>query len=102
MKSKGHEKGFLTTLVYGDGPPGHGYEEANKYSWVSYAATQGYPTLAIDGLGSGDSSHQDPVLVLQTLAEIDVLHRVVQAARTAKITAIPTTEQFWRMFCKSN
>jgi hypothetical protein len=65
-------------------------------------ATQGYPTLAIDGLGSGDSSHQDPVLVLQTLAEMDVLHRVVQAARTAKITAIPTIEHFWRMFCKSN
>lgn len=35
------------------------------YSWVRYANAQGYPTLAIDRLGNGRSSHPDPVLVVQ-------------------------------------
>jgi hypothetical protein len=32
----------------------------------SYASTAGYPTLAIDQLGSGNSSHPDPMSVVQT------------------------------------
>lgn len=34
-------------------------------SWAAYANAQGYPTLAIDRLGIGKSSHPDPINVVQ-------------------------------------
>lgn len=40
------------------------YEPSN-YSWVDVANARGYPTLAMDRLGAGESSHPDPVLVVQ-------------------------------------
>ena len=42
---------------------GDGFEE--QYSWVAAASKAGYPTLAIDRLGNGDSSHPDPLLTVQ-------------------------------------
>jgi hypothetical protein len=40
------------------------YQPGN-YSWVEVAHSKGYPTLALDRLGAGDSSHPDPILVMQ-------------------------------------
>lgn len=36
-----------------------------KYSWTLFANKQGYPTLAIDRLGTGRSSHPDPYTFAQ-------------------------------------
>lgn len=35
------------------------------YSWTQFANNKGYATLALDRLGTGKSSHPDPVLVVQ-------------------------------------
>lgn len=39
------------------------------YSYVRYANGQGYPTLAMDRLGNGRSSHPDPITVVQAQYE---------------------------------
>jgi hypothetical protein len=48
---------------------------------VAYASQQGYPTLAIDRLGNGDSDHPDPLLVVQMPAHAEIAHRVIQLAK---------------------
>ena len=62
-----------------DGPPGASYNDTN--SWVTYASQHGYPTLAIDRLGSGNSTRPDPILVVQTPTEAEVAHQIIQMAR---------------------
>lgn len=49
------------------GGPAFGFApyRPDLYSWVDYATAQGYPTLALDRLGNGKSSHPDPLLVVQ-------------------------------------
>lgn len=44
------------------GPVGAGYHK-QKYSWVEYFRNQGFHTLALDRLGSGNSSHPHSELV---------------------------------------
>lgn len=39
--------------------------QPKNYSWVDVAHANGYPTLALDRLGAGESSHPDPVAVVQ-------------------------------------
>ena len=47
----------------------------------SYASQQGYPTLAIDRLGSGESEHPDPILVVQNPAHAEIAYGIVQLAK---------------------
>jgi pimeloyl-ACP methyl ester carboxylesterase len=58
---------------------------AQEYSWVSYASSQGYPTLTIDRLGSGESSHPDPILDVQTPLQVEILHQLVIQARSGTL-----------------
>lgn len=64
----------------GEGAPGYGFD-GDKYSWVAYASQQGYPTLAIDRLGYGESEHPDPILVVQFPASAEVSNAVAQLAK---------------------
>lgn len=53
------------------GGTGFGYEpyRPGTYSYVDCMNDQGYPTLALDRLGNGQSSHPDPLLVVQAAYE---------------------------------
>lgn len=42
---------------------------------------QGYPTFAFDRLGSGNSSHPDPILAVQCPAQVEILHQIILLAR---------------------
>ncbi|KAH8804460.1 Alpha/Beta hydrolase protein [Xylogone sp. PMI_703] len=53
----------------------------DKYSWISYASKQGYPTLSIDRLGNGQSDHPDPIVVVQMPAHVEVSHTIARLAR---------------------
>jgi pimeloyl-ACP methyl ester carboxylesterase len=67
--------GFSYDRHYWDLPGFNG-----KYSYVKTMNDAGYPTLAIDRLGSGQSSY--PLSVTVTLiSNVVALHQVVQAAR---------------------
>lgn len=62
----------------GDYPVGFNGDE---YSWIAYASKLGYPTLSIDRLGCGNSSHPDPTFAVQIPTQIEAYHQVIQALR---------------------
>ncbi|CZT43846.1 uncharacterized protein RSE6_03939 [Rhynchosporium secalis] len=64
----------------GGGYPGFGFD-GDRYSWVSYASRQGYPTFAFDRLGNGNSSKPDGVAVVQMSAQAATVHEIIKLAR---------------------
>lgn len=50
----------------------------------------GYSTLAIDRLGIGNSSHADPINVIQAQAEVEALNEVTKKLRDGTISGIET------------
>jgi hypothetical protein len=73
--------GLTYTKSYWDGL---GYESYD-YSWIDYASQQGYPTLAIDQLGNGDSSHPDALLATQQTLQVEIIHEIITMLRAGSI-----------------
>ena len=63
-------------------PPNEPYN-VDLYSWVDYARKEGYATLAIDHLGTGNSSHPDPMNIVQSPYEVELYHDLVQQIKGA-------------------
>ncbi|KAI9853219.1 MAG: hypothetical protein M1830_006740 [Pleopsidium flavum] len=59
----------------------------DTYSWIAYASRQGYPTLSIDRVGNGNSTHPDPVLITQMNLEEAILHQLVLKLKSGQ--AVP-------------
>ncbi|TVY82352.1 hypothetical protein LSUE1_G002404 [Lachnellula suecica] len=66
---------------------GLGYDE---YSWVDYATNQGYPTLAIDNLGNGESEHPDALLVTQMTIQVEIMHNIITMLRAGRLPKLAT------------
>ncbi|KAG4431365.1 hypothetical protein IFR05_013146 [Cadophora sp. M221] len=62
---------------------GDGYNE--RYSWVAAASKAGYPTLAIDRLGNGESDHPDPILAVQYPVEVETIHQIIVKLRAGTL-----------------
>jgi pimeloyl-ACP methyl ester carboxylesterase len=63
-----------------------------NYSYTDVAVDQyGYSTLAIDRLGVGQSSHPDPLNVVQAPTELATIYGITQMLRAGKITALNGT-----------
>ena len=60
---------------FGLGCP-NGYD-GDMYSTVAYASKQGYPTLAIDRAGIGNSTHPDPATQQEVNLETAIAHQLV-------------------------
>lgn len=60
-------------------------DEAEQYSWIDYASKKGYPTLSIDLLGTGGSSHPDPNFEVQDNLEAEVIHEIILKLRNGEI-----------------
>ncbi|MCJ1459451.1 hypothetical protein MMC28_009830 [Mycoblastus sanguinarius] len=65
-----------------------GYD-GDMYSTVNYASSQGYPTLAIDRAGVGNSTHPDPIVQQQVNLEEAISHELVTMLKAG--TAVPGT-----------
>ncbi|KAL8935506.1 MAG: hypothetical protein Q9211_004665 [Gyalolechia sp. 1 TL-2023] len=59
-------------------------------SWAAYANFQGYPTLAIDRLCIGKSSHPDPVNVCQAPYQAELYDALITILRSSTKLSIPT------------
>ncbi|KAF1994721.1 hypothetical protein P154DRAFT_447027 [Amniculicola lignicola CBS 123094] len=59
-----------------------------QYSWTQYALSQGYSTLAIDNLGSGESARPDPIQTVQSSLQISLIHNIIQSLRSQKLSPI--------------
>jgi pimeloyl-ACP methyl ester carboxylesterase len=66
---------------------------AYNYSYTDNALSNGYHTVAIDRFGIGNSSHADPVNVVQANAEISALYEVTMALRNG---TFPTVKHAFR------
>jgi pimeloyl-ACP methyl ester carboxylesterase len=60
----------------------------DEYSWVEYAAKQGYPTLSIDRLCNGESSRPNGLAVCQLPLEMETIHAIVQSAWQGTIEGV--------------
>lgn len=60
--------------------------EGNRYSWEAAAAKAGYATLAIDRIGSGQSTHP-PSAAVTIDSNVSVLHQVIAALRRGRVPA---------------
>lgn len=58
---------------------------SEEYSWVDYATKQGYPTLAIDNLGNGQSDHPDALLVTQMTIQVEIIHNIITMLRAGTL-----------------
>lgn len=68
----------------------NGYD-GNMYSTVDYASKQGYPTLAIDRAGVGNSTHPDPIIQQQVNLETAIAHQLVLGLKAG--TVVPGMSQ---------
>jgi pimeloyl-ACP methyl ester carboxylesterase len=64
-----------------------GRVDENRYSYARDVAAHGFPTFAIDLLGSGDSSHP-PSDQLTAQSDAFVAHQIVQALRNGLIAGV--------------
>jgi pimeloyl-ACP methyl ester carboxylesterase len=61
---------------------------ADEYSWVSHARSQGYSTLALDNLGSGNSSGPDPITIVQGPLQVEIMHNIIKSLRSGSLPNI--------------
>ncbi|KAI8628357.1 Alpha/Beta hydrolase protein [Xylariaceae sp. FL1651] len=59
--------------------------EPEKYSWVRRMSNEGYPTLAIDLVGNGNSTFPDGLLETQTQTYVEIVHQVIQKLRNGEV-----------------
>lgn len=62
-----------------------------NYSYVDVAVDKyGYSTVAIDRLGIGNSSHGDPLNLIQAPAEVSALYEITKMLRNGSLPTVPT------------
>lgn len=72
-------------LIHGSGFDRTYWNVASGYSYVDYAAEQGYTTFLYDRLGTGLSDHPDPIETVQISLQIAIAHELVQLLRRGGI-----------------
>ncbi|EJD52242.1 hypothetical protein AURDEDRAFT_134843 [Auricularia subglabra TFB-10046 SS5] len=60
--------------------------EPERYSFVRFAAAQGFATLNLARLGNGRSAHPDPLNVVQTPLQAAIQVEILKLAREGRIT----------------
>ncbi|KAI1324232.1 Alpha/Beta hydrolase protein [Xylariaceae sp. FL0255] len=59
--------------------------DPDTYSWVRRMTHEGYPTLAIDLVGAGNSTFPDGLLEVQTQMFVETAHDVIQQLRKGEV-----------------
>lgn len=77
----------LQFLIHGVGFDRSYWNVALNYSYVDYAAEQGYTTFFYDCLGSGLSDHPDPIQIVQAELQVVIAHELIQLLRAGAITS---------------
>ncbi|KAK4498520.1 hypothetical protein PRZ48_011178 [Zasmidium cellare] len=77
---------------YWFGLPGNP-DGTEKYDWVEYATQQGYPVLAVDNLGAGDSQKADPITEVQQPLQTAIIHKITQLLRAGQLSFAPKAEK---------
>lgn len=73
-------------LIHGSGFDRSYWNVAPGYSYIDYAAEQGYTTFSYDRLGVGLSDHPDAIQTVQLPLQVAIAHELVQLLRTGGIS----------------
>jgi hypothetical protein len=73
-------------LIHGLGCDRSYWSNARNYSYVDYAAEQGYTAFSYDRLGTGVSDHPGPIQIVQAELQIAIAHELIQLLRTGGIS----------------
>ncbi|KAF2114418.1 Alpha/Beta hydrolase protein [Lophiotrema nucula] len=65
-----------------------------QYSWIYHATNQGFSTLAIDNLGSGDSERPDPVQAVQGPLQIEIIKNIIHQLKQKNGGLTPDKKTF--------
>ena len=76
-------------LTHGIGLDKSYWDIAPGYSYVNAAASAGYATLANNRLGVGNSDHPDPINVVQSFTDVEILHGLTQLLRQGTLGSGP-------------
>jgi pimeloyl-ACP methyl ester carboxylesterase len=76
----------LLFLIHGIGYDKSYWDLASGFSFVDYAASQGYPTFSYDRLGTGLSTKPDPIQVTQSQIQVQIAHQLIQSLRAGTIS----------------
>jgi hypothetical protein len=76
----------IQLLTHGIGCDRSYWNIAPDYSYVDYAAEQGYTTVFFDRLGTGLSDHPDPIQVVQLPLQVEIVHEFVRLLRSGAIS----------------
>ncbi|KAK5129048.1 hypothetical protein LTR85_000381 [Meristemomyces frigidus] len=72
--------------IHGAGFGREYWDFAPGYSYVDFAAEQGYTTFSYDRLGSAQSDHPDPIQIVQLNIQVSIAHELIQSLRTGGIS----------------
>lgn len=61
------------------------WDFAKDYSYLDAAAEAGYAVFTYDRLGTGNSSHPDPLQTVQSALQVEILHQIVSKLRSSSI-----------------
>ncbi|KAF1992802.1 hypothetical protein P154DRAFT_504419 [Amniculicola lignicola CBS 123094] len=75
----------LHFLIHGAGCDRSYWDIAPGYSYVDYAAEQGYTTFLFDRLGTGRSDKPDPVQAVQIPLGVAIGHELIQLLRSGRL-----------------
>ncbi|KAI0194246.1 Alpha/Beta hydrolase protein [Astrocystis sublimbata] len=59
--------------------------QPERYSWVQRMMHEGYPTLAIDLVGAGNSTFPDGLFEVQTQMYVETIHDLIQKLRRGEV-----------------
>ena len=72
-------------LTHGVGIEKSYWDIAPGYSYVDAAVAAGYATIAYNRLGVGNSDHPDALQVVQSFADLEILHGIVSLLRVGQL-----------------
>ncbi|MCJ1446956.1 MAG: hypothetical protein MMC23_007464 [Stictis urceolatum] len=81
-------KNYWNGLSYPEGFNGE------TYSYIDVASDNGYATLSVDNLGSGNSSKPDPVAVVQMSLQVEIIHQIISGLRSGSIAGPVAGKKF--------
>lgn len=91
MPSNGTTSSTVQFLTHGIGFTGSYWDFAPGYSYVDAAAAAGYSTFFYDRLGTGASSHPDPIQVVQGPLEVVIANNLIALLRNGTFASTTFT-----------
>ncbi|CAI6311531.1 unnamed protein product [Periconia digitata] len=86
--------GFLSNKLYWHGLDYPNPDYSTQYDYAAHATSQGYATLSIDNLGNGESSHPDPLKIVQFPLQQAIIRTIISSLRNGTLNPVNIPAKF--------